>query len=147
MEAITLDLQAEATQQHGKPWPLLLFNAVGIANVMQGFNIANEYRYFHIGAGIVMFASAVGYYYLYKPTVVVFDENGIAGRTSRHRSIQLQWTDIAQMDIAMYSITLRLRSGGTVVIDLSNCTYQQHQELKPKIAGIAQQKNVVVHAA
>lgn len=147
MEPIKLDLQSEATQEHGRPWPVMLFMVFGLSNLMQGLNVHNDFHYFNIAIGAVMIAAGVIYLRFYKPKIVIFDEKGIAGRLSRRQTVDIRWDEISRLEMKMFEIDVYLDSGKMITINLNNCTYRQHHELKPKIIEWAQSKNIAVDSA
>ncbi|GEM_PF-2804224 len=141
MSAVILELEQRQSVL-GRTWMIFM----GIINFAQAFYVQNILRYIDIVFGIVLLAGGFYFWKIYKPKAVTFDDSGIRGRIGLGKNLKLQWNEVSSVEVAMYTISILPTKGKHCVIDLSNITYQKHQEVKPKIAELAKSKGVEVIA-
>ena len=143
MPNIILELEPQTKASLSRAWMI----PVGIANLAQGFLMQSEWRYFNIGFGILLIAGGFYYWKLYKPKIVIFDEIGVEGKIKSGTILELKWEELSRLEATIYEIILHTKTGQKYVIDLSNLTFQQHKEIKPKIFELAKLKQIEVVAA
>ena len=143
MTSIILELEQHTKTSISRAWAI----PVGMANMVQGFLMQSEGRYFNIVFGALLITAGFYYWLLYKPKTVSFDENGIEGKIKRGTVLHLRWEELSKLEGSMYEITLYTKAGQKYVIDLSNITFREHKELKPQILELAKSKQIEVVAA
>ncbi len=93
--------------------------------------------------GLVFFLAAIFSPLLDKRYQVVLDQDGIHGQTSWRHHIEISWKDIASAELGTLHIKLHTLDGKVEQISLGNLTYQEHQELKPQLRAILEDRGVV----
>ena len=143
MTSILLELEQLNKSWFGRGWMML----IGIVNVLQSFFHQNELRYFDLAFGVFLIVAGLYYWKLYQPRAVTFDDIGISGKLKLGTTINLKWEDVSKMESSLYLIFLFTKAGEIHAIDLTNLTFQQHKEIKPKIIELAKSKGIDVVAA
>lgn len=123
MDNITLDLQLEASQNRQSTWQFRFLIVLSISNIVQGILAGNKSGSFFIGFGVMALVGALYYQFLYKRRVVVFNQEGIAGRLSWRQEVNISWSEVTQLELRLYELLVHCRSGKVITMDLSNCTY------------------------
>ena len=140
MTSFDLELEQQAKSSIRRAWPI----AVGLVNTLQGLLVQNDSRYFNVVFGLLLVAVGCYYWLIYKPKLVSFDENGIAGKIRRGVFLDLKWDQISKLEGATFEINVYTKQGHKYEIDLSNITFREHKELKPKIFELARSKQIEV---
>lgn len=145
MESITLDLRAEYTREPRQPWPTVILLFMGISNLLQGLYFRSEWQYFNLGLGAVaLITSALVKRNRINPGMIFFNEQGISGRLPSRETVDVRWKEISRLEMKLYEIIVHRSSGTCIAIDLSECTYKQHHEVKPGIIELAKSKQIDV---
>jgi hypothetical protein len=142
MSAVLLELEPGGQSLRGRTWMML----IGCMNLAQAFYQQNVLRYVDIAFGVLLIAGGFYFWKLYKPKIVTFDDTGIEGKIGLQTNIGIEWSKVSKLEVSLYSISILTNTGEKHVIDASNITFQQHQEIKPKILELAKSKGVEVIA-
>lgn len=140
MANIILELEPQNKSLLFRGWMIL----IGIINILQSFYHQNELRYFDLTFGVILIAGGFYYWKLYQSKAVIFDEIGIKGKIKRGMVIELQWNEVSKLEASLFAILMHTKSGQKYELDLSNITFQQHKDVKPKILELAKSKNVEI---
>ena len=81
------------------------------------------------------------------PLATLWDESGIHGSIAPGKEISIEWSEVSAIVARMYTLEIHLRNRTSVPVDLSQLTYKQQTELKPRILNLARVNGVKVRAA
>jgi hypothetical protein len=117
----------------------LSFIAQGLAREPGGFLSA---LFIVLGVGAVLFALL--YPKLALPRYLRYHREGIEGRVAFGKKVSLRWDEIADVEISMFALTIRMKGGRQIPVDLSALTYKQHKVDIPRVIALVQAKRITV---
>lgn len=145
MENIVLDVNPQPSKR-GKMVQRILFLIMGLGNIYQGFSMPNWFRYMNLSFGVVCILFALYLHRLYRSKEYLFTSEGIEGPKDSNNSVKIGWSEISLVEMKMYSMRIFLKGGKTYKLNLSNLTFEQHKNIKPKIEELIKAKGIEVNA-
>jgi hypothetical protein len=125
----------------------ITFAALGLINLAQGIvHYPGIVAFVNIGGGMLLLLAAIFYRRIHRPSVYAFGDEGIEGPVGTPKSRLIKWSDIAFFETKRFSFAIVTSSGDRIQLDLSNITYDQHKQIKPRIVELVKSKGVDVRA-
>ena len=124
---------------------------------------------YHIFAGIVYFAIGVAYYYRNSEDILIviwllfsiaqiviaffhkyrndkffieFNDNGIQANISTFKTININWSEIKEIEINPLNIVFQLKSDSKEILSLSASSYASVLNIKAKLHEFAKEKGI-----
>lgn len=97
--------------------------------------------------GLVLVIAMILYPKFTKPLYVSYDDSGLRGRISPFKEIEVQWNQISDVDVSMFLIILKLKTGEEHKLKLDGLTFEQHRSDKPKLVEFMRSKGVSITAS
>lgn len=145
MENIILDINPQPSKK-GKIVQRIGFFIIGIGNIYQGLILERWFRYANFLFGIISILYALYLHRLYGSKEYLFTDEGIEGPMNSRQKSKLKWEEIISVELTMFSLKILLKDGNSKKLNLSNLTFEQHKNIKPKVEELIKLKGVAVIA-
>jgi len=147
MEPLVLNLRPESFSRKFDVFYAPSAGIVGLAMIVLAILDKHRLGWITMVAGATMIIQAIVTWRGHKAVATTWDSSGIRGDVSHGKTIAIRWNEIADITASTYALDIHLHDHTTVIVDLSQATYQQHKELKPRLLDLARTNGVDVRVA
>ncbi len=119
----------------------------GIVNLIVGLWLQGVFRYVNLAVGTATILLAIVYRKVFRTHVVRFEQDQIAGLSTRSHDAAIAWQDVSKMEATKSHLIIHRRGGEKIRMSLGNITVHQESEVLPKVIDLATSKGVEVEVA
>jgi hypothetical protein len=85
---------------------------------------------------IVLLLAVIFWPLFNKQYQLLVDDHGVRGQITWRQRIDVPWENLAKAELGILLLELHTTEGKVHTVNLGNLTYQEHQELKPKLKAV-----------
>jgi len=142
METLILNLSPKHVSKRVLLVQRLVIGSMGFFNLLQGLFKAGTFRYVNLLTGIGCLLIAIRFRYHPQTTVYSFTDAGIERPEAQDGKNLIPWSEVAFIEHTPLRLTIGVKNGHRLEIDLGSLSYEQHQTIKPQIRRFAESHNV-----